>query len=110
MRYSVKFTGVLLNSFAPSRVLRQGDLLLAFLFILVACGLSILFGKVVRANEVMSLTVNPGAPSISHSLFVVDDTLLFFKVSRGQAQQVGETIDTYVRETCQLINHNHPFC
>ena len=74
----------------------------------MARGLSILFGKVVRANEVMSVKVNPRAPSISHSLFV-DDTLLFFKVSRGQAQQVGETIDTYVRETCQLINHNHPF-
>ena len=40
VRYSVRFNGVLLDTFRPTRGLRQGDLLSPYLFLFVADGLS----------------------------------------------------------------------
>ena len=42
VRYTVKFNGALLDSYAPTRELQQGDHLSPFLFLFVADGLSML--------------------------------------------------------------------
>ena len=69
----------LLDSFIPTRGLRQGDPLSTFLFLFVADGLSALLQKEINDNQIVPLKVCRRAPGISHMLFA-DDTLLFFKV------------------------------
>jgi hypothetical protein len=67
-----------LDSFQPTRGLRQGDLLSPYLFLFVADALSALLKKEV---EVQNQTLSPvkatsNAPGVSHLLFA-DDSLLF---------------------------------
>jgi hypothetical protein len=103
VRYSVKFNGTLLESFAPSRGLRQGDPLSPFLFLFVADGLSALLKKGMDSNLVEPVKVCRRAPGVSHLLFA-DDTLLFFKANPQQSQNVSQIIDAYAAATGQLIN------
>ena len=77
VRYSVKFNGRLLESFSPSRGLRQGDPLSPFLFLFVADALSALISKSMREEGLQGVNICRGAPVISHLLFA-DDSLLFF--------------------------------
>jgi hypothetical protein len=103
VRYQVKFNGTLLESFSPSRGLRQGDPLSSFLFLFVADGLSTLLQKEVGSNDIEPVKICRSAPGISHLLFA-DDGLLFFKAEVSQALKVKEVLDTYAASTCQLIN------
>jgi hypothetical protein len=105
VKYQVKFNGAILDSFAPSRGLRQGDPLSPFLFLFVADGLSALLRKEVLANQIEPVKVCRRAPGVSHLLFA-DDTLLFFKASQQQAQHISDVIDTYATATGQLINRD----
>ena len=77
VRYSVKLNGTLLDSFAPSHALRQGDQLSPFLFLFVADGLSALLKKVAE-GDITPVKVCRTAPGISCLLFA-DDTLLFLE-------------------------------
>ena len=77
VRYSVRFNGTLLDSFAPSRGLRQGDPLSPFLFLFVADGLSAILKHYVSSGDITPVKVCRRAPGISHLLFA-DDTMLFF--------------------------------
>ena len=81
VRYSVKLNGTLLDSFAPSRGLRQGDPLSPFLFLFVADGLSAILRKRVQDGVIAPVKICRRAPGISHLLFA-DDTMLFFEASR----------------------------
>lgn len=103
VRYSVKFNGTLLDSFSPSRGLRQGDPLSPFNFLFVADGLSAMLHREVQTNQIIPLKVCRRAPGISHMLFA-DDTLLFFKADRQQAIRVQQLINKYANGTGQLIN------
>jgi hypothetical protein len=94
VRYSVKLNGTLLESFAPSRGLRQGDPLSPFLFLFVADGLSALLKQGVNQNMVAPVRVCRRAPGVSHLLFA-DDTILSFKASVEQAQNVQAIIEAY---------------
>ena len=103
VRYTVKFNGTLLDSFAPSRGLRQGDPLSPFLFLLVADGLSALLKDAEEKGEYTPLKVCQRAPGVSHLLFA-DDTLLFFNAKEEQAKKVYEVLTVYERATGQCIN------
>jgi hypothetical protein len=76
--YKVKFNGTLLDSFSPSRGLRQGDPLSPFLFLFVVDGLSTLLQREVAANNIEPVKICRRAPGVSH-LLLADDSLLFFK-------------------------------
>jgi hypothetical protein len=101
--YRVKFNGNLLDSFSPSRGLRQGDPLSPFLFLFVADGLSTLLQNAVETNQIEPLKVCRSAPGVSHLLFA-DDSLLFFKANEDQAMRIHELLTKYATSTGQLIN------
>ena len=105
VRYSVRFNGTLLDSFAPSCGLRQGDPLSPFLFLFVTDGLSAILRQCVEVGLITPIKVCRRAPGISHLLFA-DDTLLFFEASRAQAEQVKSCLDLYASATGQLLNYN----
>ncbi|XP_010229884.1 uncharacterized protein LOC100821562 [Brachypodium distachyon] len=103
VNYSVKFNGKLLESFAPTRGLRQGDPLSPFLFLFVVDGLSALLKRESALNNISPLKVCRRAPGVSHLLFT-DDTLLFFKAEEGQARRVQQVLNSYACGTGQLNN------
>jgi hypothetical protein len=88
-KYSLRFNGHLMDSFSPSRGLRQGDLLSPYLFLLVAEGLSTLLNKEIVEGNLQELHISRHALGISHLLFA-DDSLLFVKGTEDQAQVVKE--------------------
>jgi hypothetical protein len=67
--YKVNFNGAILDSFSPSRDLRQGDPLFPFLFLFVADGLSTLLQHEVQSNSIKPVKICGRAPGISHLLF-----------------------------------------
>jgi hypothetical protein len=101
--YSVKLNGAILDAFAPSRGLRQGDPLSPFLFLFIVDGLSALLSRSIEMNMVQPLRICPQAPGLSHLLFA-DDTLLFFKANQEQAEEVLQILDMFAKATGQLIN------
>ena len=105
VRYSIKLNGTLLDSFAPSRGLRQGDPLSTFLFLFVTDGLSALLRNRVNMGNITPVKICQRAPGISHLLFA-DDTPLFFKASHAQAQEVKSCLNMYASAIGQLLNYN----
>jgi hypothetical protein len=69
VQYSVRFNNVLLNSFKPSRGIRQGDPLSPYLFIFVADRLSQILQNEVNQGALKELHICRRAPGISHLLF-----------------------------------------
>jgi hypothetical protein len=103
VRYQVKFNGNLLDSFSPSRGLRQGDPLSPFLFLFIADGLSSLLQREVDSGNIVPLKICRRAPGISHLLFA-DDSLLFFKANVEHANKIRAALQLYASSTSQLIN------
>ena len=64
----------------------------------MANALSILLNKSMREEGLQGVKICRTAPVISHLLFA-DDTLLFFKASRDQAEQVKASLDLYSSAT-----------
>ncbi|XP_010236428.1 uncharacterized protein LOC104584030 [Brachypodium distachyon] len=86
VRYSIKLNGNLLESFSPTRGLRQGDPLSPLLFLFVADGLSALLQKEAQLNRISPIHICRRSPGVSHLLFA-DDTLLFFKADSNEASK-----------------------
>jgi hypothetical protein len=103
VRYSVRFNGHLLDSFTPSRGLRQGDPLSPYFFLFVADGLSNLIKQQVESGGLHELKIWRRAPGISHLLFA-DDCLMFFEGTTQQATVVKSILDQYERGTGQLVS------
>jgi hypothetical protein len=103
VRYSVRFNNVVLESFKPSRGLRQSDTLSPFMFLFVANGLTKLLQKEVAEHNLQELHICRRGPGISHLLFA-DNTLLFFQASEEQATVIKCVINEYEKGTGQQIN------
>lgn len=103
VRYAVKLNGEMLDSFYPSRGLRQGDPLSPYLFLFVAEGLSRALEAECSISNITPLKVARGAPGISHLLFA-DDSLLFFKATGDQATSIKSALNVFQKGTGQLLS------
>jgi hypothetical protein len=81
-----------LDPFTPTRGIRQGDPLSPYLFLFISDSLSCLIRKGIESNSLRELHICQRAPRISHLLFV-DDSLLFFEATVGQANIVKSILD-----------------
>jgi hypothetical protein len=93
----------MLDSFSPSRGIRQGDPLSQYLFLFIADGLSCLIRKEIENNSLRELHICRRAPGISHLLFA-DDSLLFFEASTDQAAVVKSILNRYEQGTGQQVS------
>lgn len=80
VRLSIRFNGVPMEPFSPTRGPRQGDPLSLYLFLFIADALSIALQKEILTGLIKEFKLTRSAPGISHLLFA-DDALLFFKGS-----------------------------
>jgi hypothetical protein len=103
VKYSVRLNGEMLESFTPTRGLRQGDPLSPYLFLLVGEGLSSLIQKEIEDNSLRDLKICRRAPGISHLLFA-DDSLLFFEANQDQASRVKGILENCEKCTGQQLS------
>jgi hypothetical protein len=101
--FSVLFNGSPLESFRPSRGLRQGDPISPYLFLLAAEGLSGLLKQSRQSPHLQGIMVAPTAPAVNHLLFA-DDSLLFVKASDEGAQAVNTLLEKYCSASGQRVN------
>ena len=101
--FSVLFNGNKLESFKPTRGIRQGDPISPYLFLLAAEGLSCLLKDNDESSHLGGIKVAPSAPPVNHLLFA-DDSLLFFKGSREGAEELSNLLEVYCQASGQQIN------
>jgi len=100
---SVLVNGDRLESFKPTRGIRQGDPISPYLFLLAAEGLSCLLNSRVQSSNLSGIMVAPSSPMVSHLLFA-DDSLLFFKANRESAELVRDALQSYCKASGQQVN------
>jgi hypothetical protein len=103
VHYSVRFNGVVLSPFRPSRGLCQGDPLSPYLFLLVADCLSILVKSYERQGLISGIRMSRCGLGISNPLFA-DDSILFFKLDGNQAEHVRDLLALFENGTGQKLS------
>jgi hypothetical protein len=103
VRYSICFNNVPLESFIPTRGLRQGDPLSPYLSLFVVDTLSNLVHHEVDHERLRELCVSRRGLGISH-LLSVDDTLMFIEAKEDQVARVKEVFGKFEKGTGQQIN------
>lgn len=103
VRYNFLINGELAGPITPTRGLRQGDPLSPYLFILCAEGLTYLLSNAENDGRLHGCRVARGAPPITH-LFFADDSLIFFKANKREAEVVKECLKRYERASGQAVN------
>jgi hypothetical protein len=101
--FSVLFDGTKLESFKPTWGIRQGDPISPYLFLLAAEGPSCLLKVHDQSSQIGGIKVAPTTPPVNHLLFA-DDSLLFFKGSREEAEELSSHLDVYCQASGQRIN------
>ncbi|XP_027109391.2 uncharacterized protein [Coffea arabica] len=87
----------------PSRGIRQGDPLSPYLFLLVSQGFSHLLDRAQRNKKLTGMRISRSGPSITH-LFFADDSLIFCKADKRQAEEVRRILKIYEHGSRQVIN------
>ncbi|XP_074271638.1 uncharacterized protein LOC141595569 [Silene latifolia] len=101
--FSVLVNGTPTDVFRPERVLRQGDPLSPYLFILCDEVLSGLMRKAVENGSLHGISIAPSTPSVSHLLFA-DDSIFFAKANLMEANHVKRILSDYELASGQVVN------
>ena len=92
--FLVLFNGEKLDQFKPTRSIRQGDPIYAYLFLIVFEGLSCLLKSESQSSHFVGVQVAPTAPAVNH-LLSDDDSMLLFKASNEGANTVSNLLTIY---------------
>jgi hypothetical protein len=103
VRYLVKVNGGLTEPFTPSRVIRQGDPISPYLFLIYVEGLSSLIKKEEQAGRLKGVRNVISGPTISHLLFV-DNTIFFTRADSKNISNLKSILQTYSKGSGQKIN------
>jgi hypothetical protein len=101
--FSILVNGKPTTYFKPHKGLRQGDPLSPYLFIICA---EVLSGMILRKQQmgtIYGLTIARNAPAISH-LFFADDSLLFCRAEKREAEEIMTIFNLYQLASGQKIN------
>jgi hypothetical protein len=101
--FFVLLNGDRLDSFQPSRGIRQGDPISPYLFLIAAEGLSCLLKSRHESSALKGTKVAESAPTVNHLLFA-DDSLLFFRADGEGARVVKEVFSLYCDASGQQVN------
>lgn len=101
--YSVIVNDELCGYITPSRGIKQGDLLLPYLFLFCAEGLSSLLRQASVNHHVKGLLSCHGGVCISHLLFA-DDCLLFCEAKLEEDHRLLDLLTQYEAASGQAIN------
>ncbi|KAK6115594.1 hypothetical protein DH2020_007863 [Rehmannia glutinosa] len=101
--YSIGVNGEEVGPIIPERVLRQGDPLSQYLFILCAEGLSFLIKDAEDNDRIHGVRVCRRTPFISH-LFFADDSLLFSRASIDECNYLKNILEAYKEASGQGVN------
>ena len=100
---SILFNGGALDSFQPSRGLRQGDSLSPYLFIMCMEILGALITDKCKDNLWDPISASKGGLPFSH-LFFADDLVLFAKADVKNCRAIREVLDTFCEISDQKVN------
>lgn len=89
----------------PGRGLRQGDILLLYLFILCAEGFSALIQNAVSNGHLHGSKICRRAPSISHLMFA-DDSILFCRATSTDSLALKSLLYEYELSSGQAVNYS----
>ena len=103
VRFAFNINGSVRGSLIPERGLRQGDPLSPFLFLFCAEGLSRLLMEKERRGLINGVRFGRGNLRVSHLLFA-DDSLIFFRASVDECEEVGRCLATYASASRQSVN------
>ena len=100
---SILFNGSMLDSFQPSRGIRQGDPLSSYLFILCMEYLGSLIDEECIEGDWAPIKASRGNLEISH-LFFADDLILFTKSNEEGSEAIKEALDLFCSESGQKVS------
>jgi hypothetical protein len=103
VKFSVKVNGVLLESFSPSRGIRQGDPVSPYLFLLCSEGLTALLHHYNMGFIDRGVRVCNRSPWVSHLLFA-DDSLIFINANTASATRLNDILTIYNEASGQKVN------
>ena len=101
---SILVNGRALESFYPSRGIRQGDPLSPYLFILCMEVLGALIEEKCKAKLWNSIKASQGGSEFSH-VFFADDLMLFAKADRKNCLAIRELLDSFCELSGQKISN-----
>ena len=100
---SLLFNEGCLESFHPSRGIRQGDPLSPYLFILCMEYLGYLIEEKCEAKLWSPVKASRSGPAFSH-IFFADDLLLFAKADQDNCHAIKEVLEVFCKKSGQIVS------